>query len=255
MRIFASKGTPPLIVYPAIDIRGGKAVRLVEGDFSRETMFDADPVDAARRWQEQGAAWIHIVDLDGARDGVRANLRAIEGIRGAVSAKLQLGGGMRDMRALRAAYEAGIDRMVIGSAAISNPELVPEAIAAFGSGIAVGLDARDGMVATKGWLEQTAIPAIDVARRVSNDGVEHIVYTDIGRDGRLEGPNLIALGEMIELDSTSIIASGGIGNLDDIANVARLGASGVIIGAALYHHRFTLVEALAVARQSAEVAL
>lgn len=242
-----------MIVYPAIDIRDGKVVRLVEGDFSRETIFDADPVDAAKRWQDQGAPWIHIVDLDGARDGVRANQEAIGRIRKAVSAQLQLGGGMRDMEALHAAHDAGIDRMVIGSAAISNPEFIAEALAVFGSGIALGLDARDGMVATRGWIEQTAIPAIDVARRVSNEGVEHIVYTDIGRDGRLKGPNLDGLREMIELGSTKIIASGGIGGLDDIANVARLGASGAIVGAALYQRRFSLVAALTVARQTMEL--
>lgn len=155
-----------MIVYPAIDIRNGKAVRLVEGDFSRETIFDADPVDAALRWQEQGAEWIHIVDLDGARDGLRINRAAIDRIREAVSVKLQLGGGMRDMRALHAAHEAGIDRMVIGSAAILTPQLIPGSVAAFGSGIAVGLDARAGLIATKGWIEQTTIPAIEVARRV-----------------------------------------------------------------------------------------
>lgn len=241
-----------MIVYPAIDIRDGKAVRLVEGDFSRETVFDADPVDAAIRWQEQGAEWIHVVDLDGARDGIRANRKAIERIRAAVSVKLQLGGGMRDMDALQAAHDAGFDRMVIGSAAISNPELIAEAVALFGSGVAIGLDARDGMVATRGWIEQTAIAAIDVARRVSKEGVEHIVYTDIGREGRLEGPNLDGLREMIELGSTSIIASGGISNLDDVANVARLGASGVIIGAALYKRHVSLVDSISVARQTAK---
>ncbi|MEJ7901356.1 MAG: HisA/HisF-related TIM barrel protein, partial [Thermomicrobiales bacterium] len=174
-------------MYPAIDIRNGKAVRLIEGDFERETIFDTDPVDAALRWQEQGAEWIHIVDLDGARDGIRANATAIARIREAVAAKLQLGGGLRDMEALTAAHELGIDRMVIGSAAVSNPELIPKAVTAFGTGIAVGLDAREGRVATRGWTEQTSIDVTEIARRVADQGVEHIVFTDIGRDGRLEG--------------------------------------------------------------------
>ncbi len=234
-------------MYPAIDIRNGKAVRLIEGDFDRETVFDADPVEAALRWQDQGAEWIHIVDLDGARDGVRANASTIERIRQAVTTRLQLGGGLRDMETLAAVHALGIDRMVIGSAAVSNPDLIPEAVAAFGKAIAVGLDARDGQVATKGWVEQTTIEVAEIAQRVAGQGVEHIVYTDIGRDGRLEGPNLAALQELIDRDFTGIIASGGIGTLDDIANVARIGAAGVIVGAALYHGRFPLADALAAA--------
>ena len=242
-----------LIVYPAIDIRNGKAVRLIEGDFDRETVFDADPVDAALRWQKQGAEWIHIVDLDGARDGIRANHATIERIRNTVSVKLQLGGGMRDLESLSAAQALGIDRLVIGSAAISNPELIAAAVAEFGGAIVVGLDVRNGKVATRGWIEQTSIPVTDVAQRVADEGVEHIVFTDIGRDGRLEGPNLDALQGLIDLGMTRIIASGGIGSLEDIANVARTGAAGVIIGAALYHQHFTLAEALATACNAQEV--
>jgi phosphoribosylformimino-5-aminoimidazole carboxamide ribotide isomerase len=241
-----------LIIYPAIDIRDGKAVRLVEGDFARETVFDADPVDAALRWQKQGAEWIHIVDLDGARDGIRGNQATIERIRKAVTVKLQLGGGMRDMATLASAHNAGIDRMVIGSAVVTHPELIAEAVAAFGGSIAVGLDARDGMVATKGWIEQTSISAIELARRVTSEGVDHIVFTDIGRDGRLEGPNLESLREMVGQVDSGIIASGGIGSLDDIANVAALGAAGVIVGAALYHRNFTLAEALSVGDRQKE---
>lgn len=242
-----------MIIYPAIDIRNGKAVRLIEGDFNRETIFDADPVDAALRWQEQGAEWIHIVDLDGARDGIRANHATIERIRNTVSVKLQLGGGMRDLESLSAAQALGIDRMVIGSAAISNPELIAAAVAEFGGAIVVGLDVRNGKVATRGWVEQTSIPVTDVAQRVADEGVEHIVFTDIGRDGRLEGPNLDALQGLIDLGMTRIIASGGIGSLEDIANVARTSAAGVIIGAALYHQHFTLAEALATACNAQEV--
>jgi len=242
-----------VIIYPAIDIRDGKAVRLVEGDFDRETVFDADPVDAARRWQDQGAEWIHIVDLDGARDGIRRNQAVIERIRAAVAARLQLGGGFRDIASLHNAHAAGIDRMVIGSAAVTTPEIVPEAIAAFGPAIAVGLDARNGKVATQGWRDQTDVDALEMARRVAAEGVQHIVFTDIGRDGRLEGPNLDALKAMVDLGVVSVIASGGIGTLADVANVARLGAAGVIIGAALYHRQFALGDAIATAMQPGEV--
>jgi phosphoribosylformimino-5-aminoimidazole carboxamide ribotide isomerase len=246
------RGQITLIVYPAIDIRNGKAVRLVEGDFDRETVFDADPVDAALRWQEQGAEWIHIVDLDGARDGVRANGPAIERIRAAVTTRLQLGGGLRDMAALTHVHDLGIDRMVIGSAAVTDPGLVPEALARYGAAIAVGLDARDGKVATRGWREQTEIAVIEIASRVASEGVEHIVFTDIGRDGRLEGPNLPALRDLVAGQMSRILASGGIGSLDDVAKVAECGASGVIIGAALYHRNFTLTEAIDAARTSGE---
>jgi phosphoribosylformimino-5-aminoimidazole carboxamide ribotide isomerase len=242
-----------LIIYPAIDIRDGRAVRLIEGDFDRETVFDADPVDAARRWQDQGAAWIHIVDLDGARDGIRHNQAVIKRIRAAVSVNLQLGGGLRDLATLRQAHDAGIDRLVIGSAAISDPGLVPQAVDALGPAIAVGLDARNGLIATKGWREQTTVRALDVAKHVATQGVAHIVFTDIGRDGRLEGPNLDSLREMIGLGVTNVIASGGIGSIDDVAAVAATGASGVIIGAALYLQKFTLGEALAASISATEV--
>ncbi|HYJ13364.1 MAG TPA: 1-(5-phosphoribosyl)-5-[(5-phosphoribosylamino)methylideneamino] imidazole-4-carboxamide isomerase, partial [Thermomicrobiales bacterium] len=208
-----------MIIYPAIDLRAGKAVRLVEGDFNRETVFDADPVEAARRWQDAGAEWIHLVDLDGARDGVPANAEVIGRIRAAVTTRLQLGGGMRDLANLTGAHDAGIDRMVIGSAAVSYPELVPTAVAAFGDAIAVGIDARNGQVATQGWIEQTTISALDLARTVAAQGVRHIIFTDIARDGRLQGPNLEALRELIAATPLRIIASGGVSTLDDVAAI------------------------------------
>ncbi len=245
--LYVLQRTTPVIIYPAIDIRGGRAVQLVEGDFARETQFDADPVDAALRWQDQGAEWIHIVDLDGARDGIRQNEPAIARIRAAVDVKLQLGGGHRDLASIAASHALGIDRMVVGSAAISNPDLIPAAVAAFGEEIAVGLDARDGMVATRGWLEQTSIPALEVAARVTEEGVRHIVFTDIGRDGRLEGPNLDALRDMIARISARVIASGGISSASDVAAVHNAGAAGVIIGTALYTGAVSLPDALAIA--------
>lgn len=237
-----------MIVYPAIDLRGGKAVRLVEGNFARETVFDADPVDAALRWQAAGAEWIHLVDLDGARDGVRANTDSIARIREAVTVKLQLGGGMRDLTNLTEAHESGIDRMVIGSAAVTSPELIPAAVAMFGSAIAVGIDARNGQVATRGWQEQTTVSALDLAAKVASEGVEHIIFTDIARDGRLEGPNLLALEELIAAIPANVIASGGVSNLADVQHIIATGASGVIIGAALYHGHLDLAEALHLAQ-------
>lgn len=238
-----------MIVYPAIDIRGGHAVRLIEGDYNRETVFDADPVDAARRWAEAGAEWIHIVDLDGARNGTRANADVISRIRQAVDCHLQLGGGIRTLGDIDEVVALGVNRVVIGSAAVTNPELVAGAAKRMGSGIAVGLDAREGKLATHGWREQTDVSALDAARRFAADGVEHVIFTDIGRDGRLEGPNLEALREMIDDAGVNVIASGGISSLDDVTAVRDLGAAGVIIGAALYRQKFTLDDALAIASQ------
>ncbi len=237
-----------MIIYPAIDIRGGHAVRLVEGDYTRETVFDSDPLDAALRWQEAGAEWIHIVDLDGARDGVRANAAAIARIREHISVPIQLGGGLRSMVDIDEVANIGINRMVIGSAAVSNPELVREAVARFGDRIAVGLDARDGLLATHGWQSQSDISAIEAGIQFADMGVQHLVFTDIGRDGKLEGPNIDALSQMENEVDANIIASGGVGTLQDVHIIRDAGAAGVIIGAALYHQKFSLQDALAVGK-------
>ena len=236
-----------MIVYPAVDIRGGKAVQLVEGDYNRETVFDADPVDAARRWADAGAKWIHIVDLDGARDGVRANQEAIARIRKAVHVKLELGGGLRTMDDLDAMYALGIDRMVIGSAAVTNPKLVSKAVVRFGGLIGVGLDARDGKLASHGWIDQTEVDALEAARRFATEGVEHVIFTDIRRDGNMQGPNLAALKDMVDAVPANVIASGGISTLQDLEAVRDLGAAGAIIGSALYKGAIALPDALAIA--------
>lgn len=237
-----------MIIYPAIDIRGGKAVRLVEGDYDRETVFDADPLDAALRWQADGAEWIHIVDLDGARDGVRANADAIARIRQEITVPIQLGGGLRSLEDLQEVAELGIDRMVIGSAAVTNPEFVADAVSVYGDRIAVGLDARNGMLATHGWKEQSTVSALDAGMRFAESGVEHIVFTDIGRDGRLEGPNISALVDMTQAIPASVIASGGVSSLDDLCSIKRTRATGVIVGAALYHNRLSLKDAIKIGK-------
>ena len=238
-----------MIVYPAIDIRGGQAVRLIEGDYDQETVYDADPVDAARRWADAGAEWIHIVDLDGARDGIRGNSQAISRIRAAVPVKLELGGGLRTMEDIRAVADLGINRMVLGSAAIDNPTLVLEAVHSFGDRIAVGLDARDGKLAANGWLEQTETHAVDAARRFAEAGVRHFIFTDIRRDGKLIGPNLDALRHIINSVQANVIASGGIGTNEDIRAVRETGAAGVIIGAALYKGTVDLANALRISAE------
>lgn len=236
-----------MIVYPAIDIRGGNAVRLVEGDYDQETVFDADPADPARRWADGGAEWIHIVDLDGARDGIRANADAIQRIREATTVKLELGGGLRTMKDLDEVADMGIDRMIIGSAAIANPSLVLDAVSKYGDRIAVGLDARDGKLAAHGWIDQTDVDALEAARRFADSGVANIIFTDIHRDGKLIGPNIEALRTMIESVPTNIIASGGVGTLNDVRRIRETGAAGVIIGAALYRGTVNLPEVIRIA--------
>jgi phosphoribosylformimino-5-aminoimidazole carboxamide ribotide isomerase len=234
-----------MILYPAIDIRGGRCVRLIEGDFDRETVYDSDPSVAARRWVEAGAEWLHVVDLDGAVAGRPVNGQAVAEIRAAVNVSIQLGGGLRLSSDLEDAFNAGVDRAILGTVALRDPELVTSAVARWGDRIAVGLDARDGRLATDGWLGQTDTGAVEVALRLAGNGVRHFVYTDIRRDGTLTGPNLQGLSELIDQIDADVIASGGIASLADLKAVATAGASGAIIGRALYDGRIDLTEAAA----------
>jgi phosphoribosylformimino-5-aminoimidazole carboxamide ribotide isomerase len=242
-----------VIVYPAIDIRGGRCVRLVEGDFARETSYDADPATAARRWAEAGAKWLHVVDLDGAVAGKPVNQSAISRIRQAVDIPIQLGGGLRSMADLDAAFSLGIDRAILGTAALRDQELIERAVARWGEAIAVALDARDGRLSTDGWLGQTEVLAVDAATQLERLGVRHFIFTDISRDGTLRGPNLAILQEIIRaLDAADVVASGGIAAIDDIRQAAVAGARGAIVGRALYDGRIDLSEAIS-AGQALEV--
>lgn len=234
-----------MILYPAIDIRGGRCVRLIEGDFDRETTYDSDPSSAARRWVEAGANWLHIVDLDGAVEGRPVNREAIAQIRASVDVPIQLGGGLRHLTDLEDALGGGIDRAILGTVALRDPELVISAVARWGNRIAVALDARDGRLATDGWLGQTDSSAIEVAQRLAQRGVRHFICTDIRRDGTLSGPNIEALGELVKKIDADVIASGGIASLEDIKAAAATGVTGAIIGRALYDGRVNLAEALA----------
>ena len=237
-----------MIIYPAIDLRDGKCVRLVEGDFSRETVFDADPAAVARRWAEAGAEWLHVVDLDGAVAGHPVNLPAIEAIGAAVGIPIQLGGGLRSLENLESAFAAGISRTILGTVALEQPELVAAAAARWGNAIAVGLDARDGKLATRGWLDQSDVLAVDVAQALQNVGVRHFIFTDIRRDGTLSGPNVESLQELITAVDAGVIASGGVGSLADLEAAREIGAAGAIVGRALYDGRVDLSEAIALAR-------
>jgi phosphoribosylformimino-5-aminoimidazole carboxamide ribotide isomerase len=234
-----------MILYPAIDIRGGRCVRLVEGDFHRETTYDSDPSLAARRWVEAGAEWLHVVDLDGAVAGTPVNAEAVARIRASVDVPIQLGGGLRQVGDLENVFGAGVDRAILGTGALKNPELVTSAVARWGDRIAVALDARDGLLATDGWLGQSDARAVDVAQRLAENRVRHFIYTDIRRDGTLSGPNVPGLSELIENVDGDIIASGGIATLDDIKAVAAAGAAGAIVGRALYDGRIDLIGAVA----------
>ena len=239
-------------IYPAVDIQDGRAVRLEQGDFERVTVFDDSPLAAARRWAEAGAGWIHMVDLDGARSGKPVNAERVRETVEGVEARVQLGGGLRDMAAVEAALGLGVERVVLGTAAVENRDLLVEACEKYPGRIVVGIDARDGMVATHGWAQDTAVTALWAIEDVSLPGVAAIVFTDIGRDGMMQGPNLESLKEAVEAARKAgmpVIASGGISTIADMRAVAEAGAAGAIIGRALYDGSIDLAEALRVAAE------
>ncbi|MFH0942151.1 MAG: 1-(5-phosphoribosyl)-5-[(5-phosphoribosylamino)methylideneamino]imidazole-4-carboxamide isomerase [Chloroflexota bacterium] len=232
-------------IIPAIDIRGGKCVRLYQGDYSREIVFSEDPVDTALRWQSLGAPRLHLVDLDGAQTGEIVNLATIKEIVGSVLVPTELGGGIRRLETVEQALKIGVERVVIGTAAVENPDLVTEACRRFGESVAVSIDARDGKLATHGWLKQTEIAATDFVRSMVRIGVKRFIYTDINRDGTLTEPNFSAIFELLESTRLPIIASGGISRLIHIKILKRLGVSAAIIGKALYTGDINLKQALA----------
>ncbi|HYU14809.1 MAG TPA: 1-(5-phosphoribosyl)-5-[(5-phosphoribosylamino)methylideneamino]imidazole-4-carboxamide isomerase [Candidatus Acidoferrum sp.] len=237
-----------MILYPAIDIRDGHAVRLVRGDYGRETVYDADPLDAARRWAEQGARFLHVVDLDGARSGHPENLDHVARIAGEAGTPVQVGGGLRDGEAVSAALAAGADRVVLGTAALTEPQLVAALAAAHGERILVGVDARSGRVAVEGWERETAASPAEVVAELARRGVRGFVYTAVDVDGTLAGPSLEGardLAAAAEEAGATLVYSGGIGSLEDLRDLAALGAAaltGVIVGRALYEGRFTVAE-------------
>ena len=232
-------------LYPAIDIKGGECVRLLYGDMDAVTRYNPDPGDQARRFVAAGCSWIHVVDLDGAVGGTAVNRHAVAEILKA-GARVQLGGGIRDMAMVEAWLDAGINRVILGTAALKNPALVREAAAAFPGRIAVGADARDGMIAAEGWVETSEVSALELVRRFEHCGVAAVIFTDIGRDGALKGVNLDATAALARAVSLPVIASGGVASIDDIrALVAdESGIEGVITGRAIYDGRLDLAEAL-----------
>lgn len=240
-----------MLIFPAIDIRGGKCVRLTEGDFARETVFADDPAEMARRWADEGAQYLHVVDLDGALRGAPVNLDAVSRILAAVDIPVQLGGGLRDRRGVGAALASGVSRVILGSAAVKNPALVAELCAEYGEKIVVGIDARGGIVSVEGWSESGGVGAAALARQMAQAGVRRVIYTDISRDGTLGGVNAAATAQLARESGLKVIASGGVAGLADIRAVKAVeadGVEGVIAGKALYTGALSLPAALAVAK-------
>jgi phosphoribosylformimino-5-aminoimidazole carboxamide ribotide isomerase len=233
---------------PAIDLRGGRCVRLVQGDYDRETVFSDDPVAVAQRWVNEGATRLHVADLDGARAGRPVNDEAARAVIDAVDIPVQVSGGVRDLDTVERWLAAGADRVVLGTAVVRDPDLAGEAAKRFGEGILVSIDARDGMVATDGWEVATDVRADDLLQRLVALGVPRFVYTDIGRDGTLTSPNYEAIAAIVAASPAPIIAAGGVAEVAHLVRLAEVGVEGVIMGRALYDGRVDLRAALAALR-------
>jgi phosphoribosylformimino-5-aminoimidazole carboxamide ribotide isomerase len=232
-----------VILYPAIDIRGGQAVRLLQGDYERETAYDADPVDAAKRWAGEGAEYLHVVDLDGAKAGAPQNLKAVRRIAAAVDCPIQVGGGLRDAESVTSILDAGAERVVIGTAALRDPKFLAEALKRYGDRVVVSVDARNGKVALAGWTEAGEEGVVEAVAELSSRGVARFLCTAIEVDGTMEGPALEELNQIATATEAQVIASGGVGDLTHLEALAREAApniEGAIVGRALYERRFTV---------------
>jgi phosphoribosylformimino-5-aminoimidazole carboxamide ribotide isomerase len=241
-----------VILYPAIDIRGGQAVRLLQGDYERETSYDADPVDAAVRWASEGAELLHVVDLDGAKAGSPQNLDAIRRIAAAVECPIQVGGGLRDPKSVASALEAGAARVVIGTAALRDPEFLAVALEEHGERVVVSVDARDGKVSLAGWTEASDLDVATAVAELSTRGASRFLCTAIEVDGTMEGPALAELNRIAAATNAHVIASGGVGtlaHLEALANEAAPNIEGAIVGRALYERKFTVAEAITALRR------
>lgn len=236
-------------VWPAIDLRGGKCVRLRQGDYGQETVYGDDPAEMALRWIDQGAQCLHLVDLDGARDGKGANRAAVRAIVAAVSVPCQLGGGVRDEATIRELLELGLSRLVVGTKALKEPEWFRQMCRQFPGKLALGIDAKNGRVATEGWLETSDVGAIELAQSFEREPLATIIYTDIAKDGMLAGPNFDAMAEMSAAVELPVVASGGVTSASDVSELARLGLDGCIIGRSLYEGKLSLPEALEAAKK------
>lgn len=232
-------------IWPAIDICGGKCVRLRQGDFERETVFGDDPLAMAKRWVAAGATRLHLVDLDGARDGQGTNHELIQQIATQAGVPCQLGGGIRDEGTIQKLLDSGLTQLVIGTRALKEPEWFRSVCQQYPARLAIGIDARDGLVATDGWLETSQMDAVELAQTMKDLPIAAIIYTDIARDGMMQGPNLAAMADMNQATATPVIASGGVTTLEDVQRLAELELSGCIIGRALYEGTLNLSDAIA----------
>jgi phosphoribosylformimino-5-aminoimidazole carboxamide ribotide isomerase len=232
-----------MIIFPAIDLKDGKAVRLSKGDFNKVDIFSDTPWEVAKGFEEKGAEWIHLVDLDGAKDGENKNLDVIKKIRDNVKVKLQLGGGIRTLETAEMLLKSGIDRIILGTAAIENPELLKTLVEKYGEKIAVSVDEKNGKAATKGWLEESSIDAFDLCKSLKETGVKTIIYTDISKDGMMAGPNFDAYVKINEL-GVDVIASGGVSTPEDINILKKADIYGAIVGKAIYLGKIKLEEVL-----------
>jgi phosphoribosylformimino-5-aminoimidazole carboxamide ribotide isomerase len=240
-----------VILYPAIDIRGGKAVRLLQGDYARETIYDADPVDAAKRWAEDGAEHLHVVDLDGAKAGTPQNLKEVTRIAEAVKCPIQVGGGLRDADSVAAILDAGAERVVIGTAALRDPVFLEEMLARHGERVVVSVDGRNGQVALAGWTETGKSGVVEAVLELSFRGVKRFLFTPIEVDGTLEGPDLEELKKVASATDAALIYSGGVGELPHLEALAReapANVEGAIVGRALYERKFSVAEGMAALR-------
>ena len=237
-----------MILYPAIDIRDGHAVRLLQGDYERETVYDADPTDAARRWADEGAEFLHVVDLDGAKAGEPRNLDAVQRIASSIECPIQVGGGLRNAEAVAAVLDAGAERVVLGTAALRDPEFLEEMLERHGEGVVVSVDAKEGRVALQGWTEAGEETVVEAVAKLTSRGVARFLCTAIEVDGTMEGPAIDELTRIAAVTTSQVIASGGVGSLSDLEALAQLSApnlEGAIVGRALYENRFTVAEGIA----------
>lgn len=237
-----------MIIYPAIDIKDGRCVRLVQGEFNNVTVYSNNPVEMARTFEQMGAEYIHVVDLDGARTGSPQNTAVISEMAVKLGVPVQLGGGIRTIETIEILLCKGIERVILGTSAVKDQELVKKAVQSFGKNLAVAIDAKDGLVAIEGWAITSEFTAIGFAKKMEELGASVIIYTDISRDGMLKGPNLKAMEEMVKAVAIDVIASGGVTSIQDIKNLKDIGVSGAIVGKALYTGDIDLKEAIAAAK-------
>ena len=239
-------------IWAAIDLRNGHCVRLLQGDYQQETVYDDDPPAVAARWVREGAQYLHLVDLDGAREGRPVNLEAVQKILATVDVPCELGGGIRDEETVERLLDMGLSRLIVGTRALQKPAWFRQMVRRYPDKLVLGVDARDGYVATDGWLQTSQLPATELAQQFNDEPLAAVIYTDIATDGTLTGPNLPAVRQMREAVNLPVIASGGVGCAEDVARLAETSVAGCIIGKALYEGKLTMADALAAA-SSAEV--